>query len=296
MKPLDLPLPDDEFPKELVEVTMSYLDGLVTADWEDPDGPIRLRDDLTEADLESAKIYHDLRLLLQLLEQEGGANATAKGNLCRAFVRLWVEHARWPAEHRELMLRTWKIEWDIPRLHHARILAEFDKLIIHRKKRWILTKKGRDLLLNQPPGVLYRRAFLTMFRKLDITYFAPQHPAPILQDGMGLLLWEVGNALKDWRPIQEIPRLLLPDSVLELVRSSLDGPRDRVEYVLMDHILRPLGWFGLVEHCEDPSKPRDREDWGGVPRYWQITPLYSKFIQFKPPPLPGSAGALLSLN
>ncbi len=63
---------------------------LLTADWEDPGGPIRLSQTLRLEDLVSTTFFQNARVLLAALAESGGTAATATGNLNRVFVWRWI--------------------------------------------------------------------------------------------------------------------------------------------------------------------------------------------------------------
>jgi hypothetical protein len=80
--------------------------GLLVADWQNPDGPLRLSAELELADLASVAFFRNTRKLLGALAETEGVAATATGNLNRVFVRQMFDRIILPELTRQSILST----------------------------------------------------------------------------------------------------------------------------------------------------------------------------------------------
>jgi hypothetical protein len=256
-----------------------FLKSLYDADWGDPNGPIRLAEDLTLADVAGAEVFHNTRVFLQALEKDGRTPATATGNLTREFVR----RASGDLRRSELLQRTTDQycqvvnEHDVWPLHMARVLAELGALVVKRKREFVLTKKGRALLPDDHAGALFRQVFLTYFRKLDLRYVAHLRDVPEIQSTMAITLWRLAETAGDWRPVKGIAREILPPRVRERMLDAMVSEYDTEECIVSSYVLNPLHTLGLLE--------REKEsDWPGIGEKdrVRISPLFRRFIAFAP--------------
>jgi hypothetical protein len=140
----------------------TFLRSLLFADWESPDGPLRLNADLKSVDLADAEFFLNARLFLVALAEEDGAPATATGDLNRVFVGQMLDYLKLTQPSRDSIRRFCKVvnEQDVRPLHLVRVISECAKLVARRKKRFHLTKAGRALVPDEQAGALYRTLFL----------------------------------------------------------------------------------------------------------------------------------------
>src|SRR2546427_2754384 len=167
----------------------AFMRGLLFADWESPDGPLRLNADLKPADLADAEFFLNARLFLAALAEENGAPATATGNLNRVFVGRMFDHLKLPQPSRDFIRRFCKVvnEQDLRPLHLARVISECAKLVARRKKRFHLTKAGRALISDDQAGALYRTLFLAYFQRFDLRYDFCFRDVPGIQTTMAVI-------------------------------------------------------------------------------------------------------------
>lgn len=263
----------------LVGKVQGFLNELSVADWSDPSGPLRLSGDLRLDELGSAEFFLNARLFLSALAEEDGADATATGNLTRAFVGRMFERMPLPERVRESIRRCNKVinELDLWLLHLARVVCEGGGFVQRRKKRFGLTKVGRELLQDERAGALYRALFIAYFRRFDLRYDFPLRDVASIQTTMAAILWRLDAVAQDWMPVDGLaPRILLPRVHKEL-RKVLFSPDEREEWILSGYVLRPLTSFGLLdEQCA--------EKWVGIPETVavRVTPLWRHFISFVP--------------
>src|SRR5438552_3504509 len=107
----------------------TFLQSLLFADWESPDGPLRLNADLKSADLANAEFFLNARLFLTALAEKDGAPVTATGNLTRVFVSQMFDHLKLTQPSRDSIRRFCKVinEQDVRPLHLVRVISECAK-------------------------------------------------------------------------------------------------------------------------------------------------------------------------
>jgi hypothetical protein len=265
-----VPHPFDAFVRRLLE-----------ADWESTTGPMRFSASLTLSDLADAAFLHNTRVLMAGLAAEQGtpATATATGNLTRAFVGKLFDRLTLSAHSRESIRAVCKVvnELDVWPLHLARVVAECAGLLARRNKRFQLTKAGRELLLDEQAGALYRRLFLAYFRRFNLQYDFHLRDAPFIQQSFAAILWRLDTVARDWTPVRGLARHILLRAVFEQLHAAMKSPYDKEEWILDGYVLRPLFDLGLIER-KPPS------EWPSVTENDQIrtSALWRKFITFEP--------------
>lgn len=264
---------------DLAAKVQGFLIELSVADWSDPAGPIRLSGDLRLDELGGAQFFANARLFLAALAEEGGADATATGNLTRAFVGRMFERLDMPESARESVRRYNKVlnELDVGPLHRARLVCECGGLVQRRKKKFFLTKAGRELMPDECAGALYRALFLAYFRRFDLRYSFPIRDVPSIQTTMAAILWRLDAVAQDWVPVIGLAPLILLPRVYQELRSVMFSPLEKEEWILSGYVLRTLTSLGLLdEQCI--------EKWKGIPETVnvRVTPLWRRFISFAP--------------
>lgn len=253
---------------------------LCEADWQDPNGPLRLNRELSSADLQGADFFRNTRQLLLALQEQAGTTATTTGNLNRVFTRYVFDRLAVAALTLESILSVNKVinEEDVWALHLSRVVSELAGLILRRSKRFKLTKQGAALLAEDRAGDLYRTLFVTYFRRFDLRYDFHLRDVPGIQQSMAAILWRMDDVLENWHPVRGLaPQILLP-RVLQQLRQTMVYEHDTEEWILSGYVLEPLLDFGLIEKSTD--------DWPGITEKDSVraTPLWKKFISFIPFP------------
>lgn len=252
---------------------------LLRADWESATGPMRFSPSLTLSDLAEAAFFQNARVLLAALAAEQGTPATATGNLTRAFVGRLFDRVVLPAANRDSIRHVCKVvnEPDVWPLHLARVVAECAGLVARRKKRFQLTRAGRDLLPDDQAGALYRRLFLAYLRRFNLQYDFNLRDVPLIQGSMAVILWRLDSVARDWTPVRGLTRQILMRQVFEQLCAAMVSPYDKEEWILDGYVLRPLLNLGLLER-KSPS------EWPGGTEKDEIrtTDLWRKFIRFEP--------------
>jgi len=259
-----------------LDVLNGYLKSLCDADWEDPRGAIRFSADLKLNELAQAEIFHNARIFLNLLLEEGGTAATATGNLTRAFVGRVFDRLRLESRYVRSLRSVCKVinEQDVWPLHEVRLLAEYGKLVARRNKRFTVTKLGRELLADERAGELFRRLFLTYFRTLDLCYLVHLREQPEIQATLAVTLWRLAEVADNWRAVRGMAGQILPPRVMAHLVSHQQGDFDDPDFFVSAYVLQPLREFGLLER-------RPESEWHvGENDTVRVTPLFRRFISF----------------
>ena len=254
-----------------------FLRYLLAARWELPGGPIQFSDALALKELAEAPLFLNARLLLETLAADGGTPATATGNLNRVFVRRMFDAMTLPKPFRESTLRVCKVinEPDVWRLHEARIVCGCAGLLGCRKKRFSVTKLGRELLAEERAGELYRKLFIAYFRNYNLEYQFRLRSVPGIQETMAVILWRLDAVARDWTPVSGLPEQVLLPSVHQQLRATMISPHDKEEWILSGYVLNALCDFGLIELKNPGELPGiDEKD------HIRLAPLWSRFITF----------------
>jgi hypothetical protein len=255
----------------------AFLRNLLAADWQNPQGPLRLNPNLAFADFKSASFFQNTRVLLTALTDSDATLATATGNLNRVFVRQLFDRIAMPLPARESTLAVCKTinELDVWPLHLARIVSQCAGLIARRNKRFQLTRLGQSLLPEAQAGALFLRLFLAYFRKFDLHYDFHLRDVPGIQQTMAVILWRLDATAGDCVPVRGLaPQLLLPGVLAQLHR-AMAYPHDTEEWILAGYVFEPLHDFGLIERQEPTEWPSITEH-----DFIRVTPLWQKFISF----------------
>jgi hypothetical protein len=259
-----------------------HLKSLYDADWEDPRGVIRFSADVKLDELARADIFHNARIFLNALLEADGTAATATGNLTRAFVSSVCDRLRLVPNYLQIRRSYCKAinEQDIWPLHKARLLAEYGKLVARRNRRFVVTKRGRELLADERAGELFRRLFLTYFRKLDLCYLVRVREIPEIQATLAITLWRLEQVAENWRAVKGMAAQILPPRVMTRMVSDQRGDYDTPDFFVSAYVLRPLHDFGMLE------RQRESEWQLGEKDTVRVTPLFRRLIRFAILPSP----------
>ena len=236
-------------------------------------GPIRLASDLTEVETQQSAMARNTLLLLRSAASGPGLTMTmtATGNLSRDVVAKMCDLFAWPGFDRATAFRLHKVinEPDFLPLYFVRHLAETAKLLRKHKDRLKATAAGRQMLEGPDQGALQANLFYNAFWRVALEFLSrgAHHGWP--QRDVGIVLWSLSIAAKDWESRERLTRMCtIP------IDSILDTPWDTATYAMDATILRPLWWFGLLEHRQDDiAQSRfDKE------HFYRKTPLFDRFL------------------
>lgn len=259
-----------------LDVLNRRLKSLYDADWEEPRGAIRFSANIKLAELTRAEVFHNTRIFLNALLEEGGTPTTAAGYLTRAFVGRVIDRLQLPPGYLKTARAYRKTidERDIWPLLEVRLVAEYSKLVARRNKRFTVTKLGRELLADERAGELFRRLFLTYFRTMDLCHLVQAREQPEIQATLAITLWRLEQVAENWRAVQGLAAQILPPRVLKHTISQQRGDFDNPDFFIAAYVLEPLRDFGLLE------RQRESEWRLGEKDTVRVTPLFRRFIGF----------------
>ena len=243
--------------------------------WEEPH-PVQLNSDLPFSDLGAAVFVTNARMFLKAIDEAGGAPATAKGNLTRQFVSQMLEHLDLPKDCLRIVRAVNRVinEHDVWPLHVLRGVCELGGVVEKQKKRFTLTRVGKEMMPNQKAGELYRHLFDVFFRKFNLAYLDRAPEGVGIQSTFPYILYRL-RTLSDSETytVEELaPLLFLPKVQEELHKKS--SHEHMPEWVLEMRVLKPLEGFGLVKI--ERVDPNDR-----APSLIAVrkTPLFERFVE-----------------
>ena len=238
-------------------------------------GPIRLATDLTHEEVQQSPVARNVLLLLRAAAAGPGLKMTATGNLSRGVVAEMCERFTWPDFDKAYAFQFNKVinETDFLPLYFVRHIAVVGKLLRRYKGHLKVTPAGRRMLEDANLRVLQAVLFHVALWHLNLGYFGPDLHHGWPQSDAGIVLWSLSVAANDWQSPERLTRLCtIPnDSVLD---NKWDW--DTASYMMEAKILRPLKWFGLLEHREDKADPGRFER----RQFFRKTALFDRFLSF----------------
>jgi len=261
--------------------TSMMIEEMLNCDWEDPESPVFLRDDLPFSELEKCDFFYNTRQFLLTLQEAGEFELTRSQFLKRKAIRQLLENTRWPEGHIE-NLRKYKThldETDELSLHGIRLLVDIAGLTHQTDDhRYLLNEARQGLLKIENAGKLYRTLVSSYFKEMDMAYLGTSLEIPQLQYSIPFIIYQLTVHAKDWTPIDDLlPEILLFTVKVELDIMNMDG-FNISDDLLSEDLFASLERFGLIETRRisepDPDEPMNH------PEQVRITPLLEKFIEF----------------
>jgi hypothetical protein len=211
-------------------------------------GPIRLASDLTHEEVQQSAVARNTLVLLHAAAEGPGLKMTATGNLSRQVVAEMCDLFTWPEFDRAGAFQFHKVinEPDFLPLFFVRHIAEAGKLLRKYKGHLRATRTGRKMLEESNRGALQAVLFHIALWHLDLGYLGRGLHHGWLQHHTGIVLWSLSIAANDWQRRERLTRLCTIPTI-----GVLESQRDTASYALEAQVLRPLQWFGLLEHRHD---------------------------------------------
>jgi hypothetical protein len=206
---------------------------------------IRIANDLNADEIASSAVARNTFILLQQSIERRGLPLTATGNLSRAVVTEMRELIEWPGYDQADAFRPHKVinEPDFLPLHIVRLLAEAVKLVRTQRGKLVATPLGKLMLSDDRRGSLPAILFHLALWHKDLGYFGRGLLGSWPQADIGIVLWSLSVSAGDWQSTEKLTRLCtIPEPAI------FSGTWDRTSYAMEARILRPLLWFGLLEH------------------------------------------------
>jgi hypothetical protein len=206
---------------------------------------IRIANDLSADEIAGSAVARNTLILLRQTIERGGLPLTTTGNLSRAVVAEMRTIIEWPGYDQVHAFRLHKVinEPDFLPLHVVRLLAEAAALVRIQRGKLVATPLGNSLLSDARQGALPAILFHLAFWHMDFGYFGRGLLGTWPQADIGIVLWSLSISAGDWQPSEKLTRLCtIPEPAMIL------GTWDRTSYAMEARVLRPLLWFGLLEH------------------------------------------------
>jgi hypothetical protein len=236
-------------------------------------GPIRLAADLTWDELQQSAAASNALVLLRSASTGAGLQLTATGNLSRSVVAEMVESFTWPGFDKADAFRFHKVinEPDFLPVFFLRHLAQAAGLLRKTRGHLKTTPRGRALL--EAPQLLALQAILfhVALWHLDLGYLDRGAHGHWPQQDVGIILWSLSVAASEWQSPERLTRLCtIP------INGVLDTPWDTASFAMEAKILRPLLWFGLLEHRQEEIEGSRF----GMRHFYRKTELFDRFLAF----------------
>ncbi len=234
---------------------------------------IRIANDLSDGEIAGSAVARNTLVLLRQMAERGGLPLTATGNLSRAVVAEMCKLIDWPDYDQANALRLNKVinEPDFLPLHVVRLLAQAATLARSQLGKLMATPLGKSMLRDARQGSLTAILFHLAFWRMDLGYFGRGLLGSWPQADIGIVLWSLSVSAGDWQASETLTRLCtIPDPVM------LTGNWDRSAYAMEARILRPLLWFGLLEHRSEKI-PENRF---ASRHYYRKTALFDRLLSF----------------
>lgn len=262
--------------EEFQGLSPEQVNRLIYSEWESPEAGMRCREDLTLEEANRSEIFHNARVFLKALLEEGRAKSTTTGNLSRKFVTAMVDAMRWPEGFTEELWLYNKVlnEQDVVPLNVLRIVLEAAGFIRKQKGHFQVTKKGASLLDDEKAGALYVGLFRTFFTRYNLAYGDRIPEYPEVQQTVRYSLYVLGSAAREWRSLEELAPIAFLPKVAEELHPGVYT--DTAQLLLEMRLVRPLERFGLVECTRETRK---HFTFASIERI-RTTPLYQKFLHF----------------
>ncbi|HKD25382.1 MAG TPA: hypothetical protein VKC66_05630 [Xanthobacteraceae bacterium] len=213
-----------------------------------------------------------LILLRQAIER-GGLPLTATANLSRAVVAEMCKLIEWPDYDQADAFRFNKVinEPDFLPLHVVRQLAQVATLLRVQRGKLVATPLGKSMLSDAKQGSLLAILFHLAFWHMDLGYFGRGLLGSWPQADVGVVLWSLSICANDWQTTEKLTRLCtIPEPAM------FSETWDRTPYAMEAKILRPLLWFGLLEHRSEKI-PSGRF---GEHHFYRKAELFERLLAF----------------
>jgi hypothetical protein len=234
---------------------------------------IRITNNLSREEIVASPIARNSLILLRAASEHGGLPLTATGNLTRAVVAEMCKLIEWPDFDQADAFRFNKVinEPDFLPLHVVRQLAQAATLVRAQRGKLVAMPLGKSLLSEAGQGSLLAPLFHLAFWHMDLSYFGRGLLGSWPQADAGVVLWSLSACADDWQSAEKLTRLCtIPEPAM------LSGTWDQTRFAMEARILRPLLWFGLLEHRGEkiPDSPF------GEHHFYRKTQLFNRLLTF----------------
>jgi hypothetical protein len=234
---------------------------------------IRIANDLSVGEIAGSPVARNTLILLRQAIEHGGLPLTATGNLSRAVVAEMCKLIEWPDYDQANAFRFNKVinEPDFLPLHVVRQLAQAATLVRVRRGKLVATPLGKSILSGPNRGSLLAILFHLAFWHMDLSCFGRGLLGSWPQADAGVVLWSLSVCANDWQSAEKLTRLCtIPPPAM------FSETWDRTPYAMEAKILRPLLWFGLLEHRSE-KVPSGRF---GEHHFYRKAELFHRLLAF----------------
>ena len=181
--------------------------------------------------------------------------------------------SHWPEFDKEEERRFHKVinEPDFLALFLIRHLAETGQLVTRQRDRLKITPAGLQVLESPGREVLQALLLHTAFWVIELSFLGRGLFYGWPQRDIGIVLWSLSVSAKEWQSRERLTRMCTVPTE-EVAASAWD----RGTYAMDATILRPLLWFGLLEHRTN-SIPEQRI---AQAHFYRKSPLFDRFVTF----------------
>jgi hypothetical protein len=156
-------------------------------------------------------------------------------------------------------------------LYVVRQLAQAATLVRTQRGKLVATRLGKSMLSDTKRGALLAILFHLAFWHMDLSYFGRGLLGYWLQEDAGVVLWSLSVCADEWQSAEKLTRLCtIPEPAM------FSETWDRTPYAMEAKILRPLLWFGLLEHRSEeiPDRPF------GQHHFYRKAELFQRLLAF----------------
>ena len=238
-----------------------------------PGSAIHLAGDLTADELAQSAVASSLAILLRTATAAPGLKLTATGNLARSVVAEMIDRFTWPNFDKAQMFRLNKVinEHDFFPLLFVRQIAEAMRFLRKSKGHVRASPLGRAALDDASLPALQALLFQATMWHVDLSDFGRGLHGRWPQGDMGVVLWSLSVAANEWQSPERLTRMCtIP------INSVLEAEWDSSSMMMEARILRPLLWFGLMDHKQEAIEGRPF----GERRFYRKTKLFDRFLSF----------------
>jgi hypothetical protein len=234
---------------------------------------IQIANGLSVGEIAGSPVARNTLILLGQAIERVGLPLTATGNLSRAAVAKMCKLIEWPDYNQADAFRFNKVinEPDFLPLHVVRQLAQAATLVRAQRGKLVATPLGKSMLSDARQGSILAILFHLAFWHMDLGYFGRGLLGSWPQADAGVVLWSLSVCANDWQSAEKLTRLCtIPEPTM------LSGTWDRTPYAMEAKILRPLLWFGLLEHRSEklPSSRFDEH------HFYRKAELFDRLLAF----------------
>jgi hypothetical protein len=163
-------------------------------------------------------------------------------------------------------------EPDFLPLHFVRHVTQAATLLRRHKGHLKISPAGRRLIEAPNFRALQAVLFHTAFWHFDLGVLGRGVRHGWLQRDAGIILWCLSVSANDWQSPTRLSRLCaIP------INRVLDQKWDTASYAMEAQMLRPLQWFGLLEHREVKSDT----DMFAQQHFYRKASLFDRFLSFE---------------